>query len=589
MSSIDQTPEPNINRVGQTNGDQWTFLAPRHRHQQRDARGRFIPATVTPPRTESPALTTSSSFLSSLSTLSYGDSVDSLTQTILSQPPTPFTTSPHSTHFEHPPPPPAYSQWPGDPSHSAHNPDDFSHSAHNPDDISHNAHDPGDPNHSTRNPDELEESLFITDMSNAQIQPFHGDGENNENPQDFLKSIMRMALANKWQDQTKIDYFSNSLKSDSQAEDWFLELPNTSTDTWAHLVAAFNDKWPSKTTAPKSRAERHQELEECILTEAELGTKKMMNGREEHAHVVWVDKIYRLAQAIPDNDGLLIGTARKQIPIALQALLKDDYVTWKSFVDAVRKVTTTAIKEQQKLEDERKELQRMRMELNRLSRVTQPPNTPSKALAASFQTMGLQGRFPQPNFQQVSTSPSPQIPQQPRQTSGAPAQRFTPYRSDAERLQLLQQNRQVVHQTTPEGLTAYNAAVAAWNATWGNLTPNETRPYPLTPGTSNVATRECWKCGLQGHTTPSCTSTTPIPPLETRWRITAANIARLGRQLSMEPQAGPSTTPTSGGAQINFVNNADNGWDNIPDEVRQQVIYEWQLHNDQGKGRGPTE
>ncbi|KJA13380.1 hypothetical protein HYPSUDRAFT_209585 [Hypholoma sublateritium FD-334 SS-4] len=215
MSDIDQTPETNINRIGQTGtGDQWTFLAPRHRHQQRDARGRFIPATVTPPRTESPALTNSSSFLSSLSSLTHQYATDSL-----SQPPTPFNTSPHSTHFEHPPPPPpAYTQWPGDPSQSAHSSDD--------------------PSHSTHNPGELEESPFVPDMSNSQIQPFHSDGENNENPQDFLKSI---------------NY--NVLKSDSPAEDWFMGLPSTSTDTWAHLVNAFNSKWPSKAAVPKSRAE----------------------------------------------------------------------------------------------------------------------------------------------------------------------------------------------------------------------------------------------------------------------------------------------------------------------------------------------
>ncbi|KJA13379.1 hypothetical protein HYPSUDRAFT_209584 [Hypholoma sublateritium FD-334 SS-4] len=314
-----------------------------------------------------------------------------------------------------------------------------------------------------------------------------------------------------------------------------------------------------------------------------------MNGREEHAHVIWADKIYRLAQAIPDHDGLLIGTTRKQMPAALQALLKDDFATWKSFADAVRKVTLTAIKNQQKLEDERKELEWIKAEVGRLGHVTQPPNTPSKALAASFQTMGLQGRFPQPNFQQALPTPSPHIPQQPRQTLSTSGQRLTPFRSDAERLQLLQQNRQIVQQNTAEGLAAYNASIAAWNATWGHLAPNETRPYPLTPGTSNVATRECWRCGLQGHTTPSCTSTTPLPPLESRWRATAANIARMGRQPSTEPQAGASTAAAPGNAQINFVNDSDNGWGDIPDDVRQQIIYEWRLQNDQGKGRGPTE
>ena len=54
---------------------------------------------------------------------------------------------------------------------------------------------------------------------------------------------------------------------------------------------------------------------------------------------------------------------------------------------------------------------------------------------------------------------------------------------------------------------------------------NETRPYPLTPGTVPVASGECWKCGHRAHHPGPCAHP-PIPALETKWRSIAQTIRK---------------------------------------------------------------
>jgi len=56
--------------------------------------------------------------------------------------------------------------------------------------------------------------------------------------------------------------------------------------------------------------------------------------------------------------------------------------------------------------------------------------------------------------------------------------------------------------------------------------PYEQHPYPLTPGTPAVGSRECWDCGQQDHRqrAPVCASGTVLSEPECDWRRIAGFI-----------------------------------------------------------------
>ncbi|PPQ72271.1 hypothetical protein CVT25_008095 [Psilocybe cyanescens] len=93
--------------------------------------------------------------------------------------------------------------------------------------------------------------------------------------------------------------------------------------------------------------------------------------------------------------------------------------------------------------------------------------------------------------------------------------------------------------STPEGVAAYNTAMQAWEGVYppGREVDFTTAPYPLTPGTANIGSRECFACGQCGHITRECTTdTVKINNREQRWR------AFIGRQLfGFRPVSRPDT------------------------------------------------
>jgi hypothetical protein len=156
------------------------------------------------------------------------------------------------------------------------------------------------------------------------------------------------------------------------------------------------------------------------------------------------------------------------------------------------------------------------------------PNTPSKALGTSFQSITI---APQPRI-----FPSSQYHQTETNTK-------TPYTADRpahERLSDVLTKALQIHPRNPlaEGIAQYNSQVLSWHATHGQngKGPNKTRPYPLTPGTVLVESRECWKCGQQTHHPGPCTAPA-LPAPETKWRSIAQTICKRAEMV-----APPSTS-----------------------------------------------
>ena len=118
-----------------------------------------------------------------------------------------------------------------------------------------------------------------------------------------------------------------------------------------------------------------------------------------------------------------------------------------------------------------------------------------------------------------------------------------------ERADNLHQTLPPIHPPTDAGRRAYEQQRREWHDRNGDRRADDTCPYPLTPGTAPICSKECYKCGktpAQGtrpHTARECMET-PIPLHEANWRALAANI--LGtRGLLQRPQmiVNPPITP----------------------------------------------
>lgn len=220
-------------------------------------------------------------------------------------------------------------------------------------------------------------------------------------------------------------------------------------------------------------------LDKTILKPGDPGKRvaASIGAGEELMHVVWADKVERLAGDIPDTNNLVAST-HKKLPKHLLKLVGLKPMTWKQFVDAEREISLEELME--KIEEERDATPHYLPAI---------PNTPSKALGAAFQGITLTQQS-QPNLMnQYQTQCAQVIPQAPFSTySERPAH---------ERLADVLSKALPLQPNNAEGLTAYNNQIATWQATYGQggKGSTETRPYPLTPSTIPVVSGECWKCG----------------------------------------------------------------------------------------------
>ena len=391
-------------------------------------------------------------------------------------------------------------------------------------------------------------------------EPFTGEDDDTIDPRDFLKRVQRYLMATTWEDVDKVEYFETWLKSGSTAEQWFRGLEPAKKKTWKELCSAFKERWPERAIVQKSTAEKQAELEGEKITEAELGTKVKVNGTEVYSHVAWANKIEKLAKAIPDNNNLLVVGCRRQLPPTLKALVSSSHDTWTAFCGAVRAIRPLDIEEEKEKQDKQAriegELQRVRQQQR------QPPQTPSSALGQAFRNFSV-GPIPQPRFQQG-----------PSNTQGQPQQYRGPQRTDAEKLTIIARIPPP-QQDTAAGWAAYEAEITAWNRNSYGRAAHESRPYPLTPGTSPVACGECFSCGKTGHPSATCTTNRRIPEAERAWRQKANSI-----------RAGANAAARTNSPNVNLV-----AEDNVfvsREQYDAEVIARYLASQDQGNEEGPS-
>ena len=147
-------------------------------------------------------------------------------------------------------------------------------------------------------------------------------------------------------------------------------------------------------------------------------------------------------------------------------------------------------------------------------RFNQPINTPSGAFLSSNTTLHPSSIFA--NMKQVPQTPSSNHSQLTNQDL---AQKAIAASS--------------TFPNTSEGHTAYLTALQAWEAVYPPMREADftTAPYPLTPGTAPLGSRECYTCGIYGHITKEHDPAIPqINVCEQRWRaFVGQNLFARGR------------------------------------------------------------
>lgn len=106
-------------------------------------------------------------------------------------------------------------------------------------------------------------------------------------------------------------------------------------------------RWPIKPITEKTTAEKQALLNETTLKISNLGKRvaASIGAEEELSHMVWADKVEKLAGDILDTNNLLVASMWKKLPRPLIKLIGLKQMTWKELADAVRGVTLEELRE----------------------------------------------------------------------------------------------------------------------------------------------------------------------------------------------------------------------------------------------------
>ena len=164
----------------------------------------------------------------------------------------------------------------------------------------------------------------------------------DQDPQDFMNRLERIILMKTGLSETeKVRFLELSLKAKSPAAIWFSTLTKANKSSFASARDAFEIRWPVKVITEKTTAEKQALLDKTVLKMSDLGKRVAASAgaEEELSHVVWADKVERLAGDIPDTNNLLVASTRNKLPKPLLKLVSLKPMTWKELADTVRDIT----------------------------------------------------------------------------------------------------------------------------------------------------------------------------------------------------------------------------------------------------------
>lgn len=395
------------------------------------------------------------------------------------------------------------------------------------------------------------------------LPPFSGNGDKDEDPQDFINGIRKhFLMKGTLTDASKVEFLEVSLKSRSPAATWFAALSPANKATWAALYTAFLVRWPVKTAPVVTPGEKQRLLETTLLQESDMGKRVMVGGVEEYTHIAWADQIEKMANDIPDTNNLLVSAIRKTLPSVIRKIIGSKDITWLAFCNTVRAITL------EEIQDALEEARMATKNQDDIARLTKlQTQNQANSLTNAFQQFTITAPSPTsqliPRFPPRFAQPTP--PTLPQTFAEKPA---------AERMRDLIKNALPIHPDTPAGRSAYEVQVQAYRNTHGTKNPNEIRPYPLRPGSAPVVSGECWSCGMPPHHPAVCMSS-QAPEAETKWRRIAASIQTRARAASAP-------------VNVNVVGLGEaTGWSSVQ-EYHAAIIAEYEFQRSQGNKEGPS-
>jgi hypothetical protein len=379
-------------------------------------------------------------------------------------------------------------------------------------------------------------------MPTEQVDPFHGDKE-DENPEDFLRSFFRrMGSAN---DDVKKKQFKYFLQADSAADEWFEELKDGDKKDWDSIENAFNKRWPRKKAAKKTKEEYEEEITGLKLKMEDLGKKEKTAGREVYSHIVWADKMGTIVKGAKiETTTTYIGHVRKELPRSLREKVGAGHTDWTAFLQAIRDVDVDHIRDEADIwrkEQEEKEGVKKRLQL--LEKLTASPTAPLRQQMTSF-NIGSPASIPAQQPRQPITVPANPFTGtsggrgnlfQAPQTTNPSQNTQRPPATQADRTALIVALKKYPqHPDTEAGRQAHQAQQADWVKTHGiGAFVTESTPYPLRPGTLMVGSGECYTCGFSGHMGrrdgSTCGGNRALHVHEQTWRAICSRILRQTR------------------------------------------------------------
>jgi hypothetical protein len=355
-------------------------------------------------------------------------------------------------------------------------------------------------------------------MSNSAGPPAVFHGRNDENAQNFLRATEMYILVNGIKDEAvKIELFGTLISAGSQADLWWTNLDTKHKTSWSAVRAAFIAKWPAIIAADKTKLEYQKELLALRMKEEEVGTRITIAGIETWAHIHFHGTLQKLVQdAGVDSAPILIQPVRDALPRTLRDLTSPAPPNWNTFLTEIKDANIDTLLEKVKRAKERKEVENAQNA--RIARLENRQGDPVEILRLQMQ----QATIGTPVNQTVPyNAPRAQTPQ-PNPTFNNPARRQIRYvtgnqtgttqrprgqpptqeERDTMRTRV---NELIHHPDTSTGQAGYEEQLRQWRAKWGNgARCSEHTPFPLTPGTAQICSGECFRCGSHGHISPEC-------------------------------------------------------------------------------------
>ncbi|KDQ54246.1 hypothetical protein JAAARDRAFT_109904, partial [Jaapia argillacea MUCL 33604] len=132
----------------------------------------------------------------------------------------------------------------------------------------------------------------------------------------------------------------------SVANQWYKALPATDLVSWTTLEAAFLCRWPEVKAVVKGEEEYIEDLMVLKLKKEDLGKKVEVAGVEVWSHIVWADKVLKLAVGGNiSGDKTCIAAVWRDLPDLIKDKVSSTQADWTVFTQAVKDVEIKYIKD----------------------------------------------------------------------------------------------------------------------------------------------------------------------------------------------------------------------------------------------------